>query len=252
MLLFKNKQTMKTLKNTIIALLAIAILAGYSSIASAHNKKGHDHPHEPYDPSKKRYRVGGILGAGFIIRDLQDFLPEESNTGRRSGNAFTFDWFGGSERQHSFALELHGINYNSRSNNPIRNQVRTEVSSLNSVYLGYRYHTPSGFYVGVGAFPINNFNTVVLTETDGDEDGDEDDNDEFISLSVRETPATTGIPIGFNLGYVKTYNSGFSVGINAIQSSSVGLDNKGDRSIESDTLAIRTVGVVFAYTHTNR
>ncbi len=236
----KHKLLTKLTKMLICIVAAWTIL-GYSYTANASSHKTEANKAEPVN-SNNRYRVGGIIGTALLIKGSQQIFPKLGEPQQRSGSSFTFDWFGGNARQHSLALDFHTLG---RGNSRTIRGVKTTESSMDvrSLYLGYRYHTPSGFYVGVGAVPINSISSGTITFFY------DHDNARDIGVNVKSSPSPTvqGTPIGINLGYVHTYKSGFSVGFNALQTNAVDLKNP-DGIVENGGFQISTIGVVLAYT----
>ncbi len=238
----KHKLLTKLTKMLICIVAAWTIL-GYSYTANAYSHKTEANKAEPVN-SNNRYRVGGIIGTALLIKGSQQVFPKLGEPQQRSGGSFTFDWFGGNARQHSLALDFHTLGRgNSRT---IRGVRTTESINAYSLYLGYRYHTPSGFYVGVGAVPVNSISSGTVTVSDNINNPN---NAEDIGVNVKNSPSSTvqGTPIGINLGYVHTYKSGFSVGFNALQTTAVDLKNP-DGIVENGGFQISTIGVVLAYT----
>ncbi len=170
-----------------------------------------------------RLRVGGIISAGFIFPGLQDLLPKDKEGDKNGGSAIMFDIFIGEYSEHSVVLESHAL---SEVIPDLGIEFRTDVS-----YVGYRFHPGIGFYVGGGTILLHN----IETDTPG-------------VVFSAEIP----ILLGLNLGYVYTFDSGFSIGVNGLYSNSVKLninDSFSNSVFIDNGYAVRTLGLVLAYTH---
>ena len=92
-----------------------------------------------------------VLSGGFLIDSFQEVSYNDQDPVKpefESGGAFAFDWFIDSES--SFATDIYALveEYSYPIDDVGGNDDAEE--SWNALFLGYRYHTPSGWYVGPG------------------------------------------------------------------------------------------------------
>ena len=173
---------------------------------------------------------GGSLGLSEISlssNDLDDD-KEELSVG------VSYDYV--DERGHSFALEIH----------PTSSIYEGERYEGNIIYIGYRYHTNSGLYMGLG---YGGGDTEVQLNTCENYLGD-------IINECTISYSSGGVVL--SLGYTYVFKSGFTLGVSSLYAPpsrarkvvEVGSGFRSERGISGSNLDISAynVGLVLGYT----